>query len=169
MRLQTSLKAYIEWGQKYNLLLNASKSKAMLICSPPMRQGVGCPAPFNAGNKQIMFVHSYCYLGCVNNDVLSIENEYKAVYRKAEHKVYMLVKLKFFVDKRTALLIYKQAILPYFDYGGFLLTSCNQGQTKYLQTLQNNALRICLQYRLVDRVSEVALHHEGKIQSLDQP
>ena len=34
MRLQTSLKAYIEWGQKYNLLLNASKSKAMLICSP---------------------------------------------------------------------------------------------------------------------------------------
>ena len=52
-----------------------------------------------------MFVHSYCYLGCVNNDVLSIENEYKAVYRKAEHKVYMLVKLIFFMDKKTALLI----------------------------------------------------------------
>ena len=100
MRLQTSLNAYIEWGQKYNLLLNASKSKAMLICSPPMRQRIGCPAPFNAGNRQIMFVHSYCYLGCVINDVLSIENEYKAVYRKAERRVYMLGKLSFLWIKR---------------------------------------------------------------------
>ena len=43
-------------------------------------------------------------------------------YRKAERKVYrpMLGKLRYYVDKKTALLIYKQAVLPYFDYGGFL-------------------------------------------------
>ena len=58
------------------------------------------------------------------------------------------------VDMDAALLIYKQAVLPYFDYGGFLLMSCNQGQKIDLQTLQNNALRICLRYRLADRVSE---------------
>ena len=84
-----------------------------------MKYSLGCPAPFNAGNRQIMFVHRYCYLGCVINDELSIINEYKAVYRKAERKVYMLGKLRFFVDKNTALLIYKQAVLPYFDYGVF--------------------------------------------------
>ena len=39
---------------------------------------------------------------------------------------------------------------------------------KDLQTLQNNALHICLRYRLADRVSERVLHYEGRIQSLDQ-
>ena len=167
-RLQSDLDVYISWGKKYNLLLNATKSKAMLICNNTMRQYVGCPAPFNAGNRQIMFVHGYCYLGCVINDELTISDEYKAVYRKAERKVYMLGKLRYFVDKKTALLIYKQAVLPYFDYGGFLLISCNRGQKKDLQTLQNNALRICLRYRLADRVSERILHHEGNMQSLEQ-
>ena len=135
----------------------------MLVCNTPARQCVGCPAPFNAGNRQILFVNIYCYLGCKISDELSILNEYKAVYMKAERKVYMLGKLRYFVDKVTALLIYKQAVLPYFDYGGFLLVSCNLGQKKDLQTLQNNALRICLRYKLSDRVSERNLHLEGNI------
>ena len=79
------------------------------------------PRPFNAGNRQILFVHSYCYLGCVIYEDLSQNGEYKALYRKAERKVYMLGKLSYFVDKNTALLIYKQAVLPYVDYGGFFL------------------------------------------------
>ena len=167
-RLQTALNVYNSWGRKYNLLLNTSKSKAMLICNTQARQRIGCPAPFNADNRQIMYVHSYCYLGCLINDELTVENEYKSVFRKAEQKVYMLGKLRYFVDKKTALLIYKQAVLPYFDYAGFLLVSCNQGQKKDLQTLQNNALRLCLRYRLVDKVSERILHYESNLQSLEQ-
>ena len=166
--LQNDLDVYINWGKEHNLVLNASKSKAMLICNSNVRPIIGDPAPFNAGNRQIMFVHSYCYLGCVINDELTIANEYKAVYRKAERKVYMLGKLRYYVSKETALLIYKQAVLPYFDYGGFLLLSANRGQTKDLQTLQNNALRICLRYNLRDKVSEERLHTEAGIQSLDQ-
>ena len=59
------LNIYINWGRKYNLLLNAMKSKAMLICSSANRLPIGSPAPFIAGNRQIMFVHSYCYLGYI--------------------------------------------------------------------------------------------------------
>ena len=105
----------------------------MLFCNAPVRQHIDCPAPFNVSTRQIMFVHSYCYLGCVINYELCISNENKAVYREAERKVYMLGKLRYFIDKDTALLIYKQAVLPYFDYGGFLLVSCNQGQRKDLR------------------------------------
>ena len=56
-------------------------------------------------------------------------------------------KLRKFVDSRTALLIYKQAILPIVEYAGFVLISCSQGQRYYwLWVLQNNALRICKKY-----------------------
>ena len=48
----------------------------------------------------------------------------------------------------SAILMYKQAVLPSFDYGGFLLVSCDKSQKKDLQVLQNNALRISLRYRL---------------------
>ena len=140
----------------------------MLICNKNVRSAIGVPTPFNAGSRQITCVHSYCYLGCIINDELTVLNEFKAVYRRAERKVYMLGKLRYFVPKETALLIYKQAILPYFDYGGFLQLSCNRGQAKDLQTLQNNALRICLRYNLVDRVFEERLHTEGKIENLEQ-
>ena len=166
--LQTDLDIYIEWGNDHNLSLNASKSKAMMICNKAARAVIGDPAPFNAGNRQIMFVHNYCYLGCVINDELTLANEYKALYRKVECKVYMLGKLRYYIDKKTSLLIYKQAVLPYFDYGGFLLVSANRKQIKDLQTLQNNALRISLRYNLVDRISEERLHREASLQSLDQ-
>ena len=166
--LQSELNMYIQWGNEHNLTLNASKSKAMMICNKNTRSVIGDPAPFNAGNRQIMFVHSYCYLGCVMNDELTLVNEYKALYRKAERKVYMLGKLRYYIDKRTALLIYKQAVLPYFDYSGFLLLSASSKQIKDLQTLQNNALRICLRYNLVDRVSEERLHNEAALQNLVQ-
>ena len=95
-------------------------------------------------------------------------HEYKAVYHKVEQKVFMLGKLRYFVDKKTAVLIHKQVVLPYLDSAGFLTLSCNVGHRKDLQILRNNALRICLRYRLADRVRIEALHSEANLQSVEQ-
>ena len=62
----------------------------------------------------------------------------------------------------------KQAILPLFEYAGFVLGSCNVGQRKGLQTLQNNALRMCKMYYLLDRISIDRLHTECNILGLEQ-
>ena len=51
------------------------------------------------------------------------------------------------------LLVYKQLVLPFVDYAGFMLITCNKGCRRDLQILQNNALRICLRYRMVDHVT----------------
>ena len=48
------------------------------------------------------------------------------------------------------------------------MLSVTRKQIKDLQTLQNNALRICLRYKLVDRVTEHRLHNEATLQSLEQ-
>ena len=64
--------------------------------------------------------------------------------------------------------MYKQAILPFIDYAGFLLISCNIGSRRDLQVLQNNALCICLRYRMVDHVTIGQLHTEAHLQSLEQ-
>ena len=60
----------------------------------------------------------------------------------------------------------KQAILPFIDYASFMLNSCNLGCKKDLQILQNNALRICVRYKMVDHVTIDRLHAEANLQRL---
>ena len=167
-KLQTSLDTYIMWGKEHNLALNAKKTKAMLVCNTAKRDLLNDPAPFNAGNSTISFVKNFCYLGCIIDSELTMVPALKDVYRKVEQKIYMLGKLRYLVDKKTAVLIYKQTILPHLDYIGFVLLSGNIGARKSLQTLQNNALRLCLRYRLIDHVRIERLHTEAKIQSVEQ-
>ena len=140
----------------------------MVICNKRKRIVLGNPAPFNAGNRPISFVQHFCYLGAILDNQMSMLQEYKAVYRKVEYKIFMLGKLRYFLDKRAALLVYKQAILPFVDYAGFLLLSASLGCKRDLQVLQNNALRICLRYRRQDHVSIERLHEEANLQSLEQ-
>ena len=79
------------------------------------------PRPFNAGNRPISFVNKCCYLGCIIDNELTMVPEYKSVYRRIEHKVFLLGKLKYFIDSRAVLLVYKQTILPFLNYAGFVL------------------------------------------------
>ena len=59
-------------------------------------------------------------------------------------------------------------ILPLFDYCFFLLSSCNLGQKKELQRIQNSCLRACLLYNLIEHITMDRLHREMKIVSLEQ-
>ena len=79
----------------------------------------------------------------------------------------MICKIRKYVDNRTALLIYKQAVLPIVEYA-FVLISCTIEQRYDLQILQNNALRMCNRYRLLGRIRTDRLHTECKILGLEQ-
>ena len=72
------------------------------------------------------------------------------------------------VNTRTAILVYKQAILPLLEYAGFVLGSCSIGQRRELQKLQNNALRLCKKYYLLDMIRIDVLHNECRIIGLEQ-
>ena len=49
-----------------------------------------------------------------------------------------------------------------------MLLACGKGLKKDLQKLQNNALRICLRYCMIDHVTIEHLHEEANLQSLEQ-
>ena len=67
-----------------------------------------------------------------------------------------------------ALTIHKQTILPILDSAGFLIISGNISDISDLLRLQNDALRICFNVRLRDRVSIVQMHCRAKLLSLEQ-
>ena len=59
-------------------------------------------------------------------------------------------------------------ILPVLDYAGFLLISCNLGERRELQLLQNDALRSCCMYNRDDHVRLDELHRNVKLLGLEQ-
>ena len=82
--------------------------------------------------------------------------------------LFKLCKLRRNITTFSAILIYKQSILPLLDYAGFLLHSTNVSDRNDLQILQNDALRTVYNVRRRDRMSIKKLHAEAKLLSLEQ-
>ena len=164
-RLQYGLNDYVAWGLENNMHLNAMKTKSMLI-TPTTQYNLY--RPLSTGGKVIQFVNTFNYLGVLLDDKLSFTPYYNLVKRRVGNKIFVLSKIRKFVDNMTALLIYKQAILPLLEYAGFILGSCNVGQRRELQILQNNALRLCKRYYLLDMIQIDRLHDECKLLGLEQ-
>ena len=75
------------------------------------------------------------------------------------HKVFLLTKIRKYIDKKQALTIYKNKIMPYFDYGDIFLIGVQVKTRDMLQKLQNRALRLALNRDSRHGVWE--LHHEA--------
>ena len=133
-KLQKGLNEYVTWGKNNNMHLNTNKTKTMLI-TPTVQYNIY--RPLSSDSKNIQYVNNFNYLGVLLDDQLTFTPYYKMVKRRVENKIFTLSKIRKYVDNRTALLIYKQAILPLFEYAGFVLESCRIGQRKELQKLQN--------------------------------
>ena len=80
----------------------------------------------------------------------------------------MLRKIRRNITTYAAISLYKQMMLPLFDYSGYMLLSCNLGQKRELQRIQNSCIRTCLLYNRIDHITIGQLHREMKIISLEQ-
>ena len=88
-----------------------------------------------------------------------------SVIQKVSNRIYQLTRIRSFITKRAALLIYKNMILPVLEYGDIFLHSASQTVRKKLQTLQNKALRCALKKEKLTKSNE--LHREAKILKLN--
>ena len=82
--------------------------------------------------------------------------------------MFNLRKLRQYITEKSAIAIYKQTILPVFDYAGFMLISCNKSDRQDLHTIQNDALRTCYNVRRRDKLSVSNMHRRSHLLSLDQ-
>ena len=129
------------WCVSNRLRLNSSKTKVMYT-STQFRLDRVQKCPLICGNDIIGHVNSYVYLGIFLDAGMSMIQYATHLYNRVQIKLFTLSKIRRFIDKSVATIIYKQTILPIFDYGVFLLDSSTQKTIDDLQKLQNKALRI---------------------------
>ena len=120
------------------------------------------------GNYDNNFVRGYVYLGVTIDGVMSLVPLVITVKQRISDKIFMLRKISRLLTFESAVLAYKQTILPIIDYAGFFIIAFRKDDKRDLQVLQNDILRICNMSRISDRVSIEELHANCKIVSLEQ-
>lgn len=116
-------------------------------------------------SNKLSFVNTYCYLGVDFDQNLTMSGHLDKVIKKTKPLLYMLGKLRFYVDEETVVQIYKTYVLPVIESGIFVLDGYYKHQVSRLQKLQNKALRLCFKKGNMCRF--FPLHVKARLLSLD--
>ena len=167
-KLQADLDHFINWTKKNSLSLHAKKSQAMIVGTRNKISKLNDIIPFQINNICMKYVKQYNYLGIILDAEMSLIPLCKNVEKRVIDKVFMIRKIRRYITYHAALQIYKQLILPIFDYAGFLLIACNKNKKHDLQVMQNDVLRFCNNNRREDRVMLNDMHKHANLVSLEQ-
>ena len=107
---------------------------------------------------------SYEYLGIILDNNITFKSTIGKNVSSASNRCYMLGNMRRRMSTQTAILVYKQTILPVLEYCGYLFNGVIDTQHKRLQLLQNRGLRISLNVQKCYHISD--LHKEAKVDYL---
>ena len=153
------------WFNNNRLTINLDKTKLMLFATKNMQKNASFPQIELSGTI-LQYVRQFNYLGVKLDSRLTFEMHANECLRLVSHKLFLLTKIRKYIDKKQALTIYKSKIMPYFDYGDIFLIGVQVKTRDMLQKLQNRALRLVLNKD--SRYNVWQLHHEAITPMLDK-
>lgn len=110
---------------------------------------------------QLGRVEKYSYLGLTIDRNIDFENHINNLIARSYNKIYMLGKLRKFIDPRTSNQIFKSYILPQLEYCDYLLIGARKSTLCKLQKAVNHILRIC--FKVPHGTSNFKLHTSAKL------
>ena len=112
--LQEDLDRLANWCVDNDIYINTSKTKVMFFGSRAKINSSTLPE-LNIGEKTLPRVKTYTYLGLKLDEQLNMETHANSLIQKVSNKIYHLTKIRSFVTRKAALLIYKNMILPILE------------------------------------------------------
>ena len=162
--LQRDLKNLERWCKLNDIFVNIKKTKYMIFGSKQALQNINEPC-LKINGTPLSRTKTYNYLGINLDEQLNYETHLSGVIRKVSHKVYQLKRMRRFINKKAALAVYKNMILPIHEYGDILFVSASYENRKRLQTLQNKALKCAL--NLDPTAGTLETHRLAKLDKLN--
>ena len=166
--LQQSLAYVTRWLGQNALKLNVKKSKCLVILAKSKLRMIDREVLLTVDDQSLDFIENYNYLGFILDAEMSLKPLLSHVKKITTTKIKTLYKIRKYIDTPGALAIYKQMILPLLDYSSFLLLACPKTDREDMQIIQNNALRLCNDVRLSDRITLIEIHSRANLLSLEQ-
>ena len=127
----------LEWCNMNRLTVNIKKTKHMMYsCKKKSLSLSKCI------NDELENVHSYKYLGVEIDDLLTYNKFADVVWNKVNNRLYNFAKIRPYLSESLACQIYKQTIMPLFEYASFILDSATKKNCNKLDKLQERAVRL---------------------------
>lgn len=106
-----------KYFNQLNLLLNAKKTKTVHFDKVLSGKNLSKFEKIVINNVEIEVVDKFKYLGFVIDNRLSFSYRIKNCIKQVNHKMFLLRKIRGYMNATTSLLLYKSMILPYLEYG----------------------------------------------------
>ena len=135
------------WLKQNKLLVNPKKCEAMFIGTRQRLKNKNDAIKhchISIEGNEIQKVDSCKYLGVIIDKNLSWNDHIERVRKKVIKSIYLLKRLRSFINERTALLFYRSIIQCNLDYCSSVWSNGSKSQLDKLQFLQNRALRIVM-------------------------
>ena len=164
--LQEDLNSVNTWCQENKLTVNAAKTKVLWSYSQrsiPDLEG----AVLTLNNEPLEIVPVFNYLGVKINRYLGMTQHMKKVIGMVQSKLPALRRIRAGADQPTAVLVYTTMIRSTMEYCSFTYGGGPVWAERKLQTLQNDALRICEKIRDPCGVNIVNLHGRNNVPMLE--
>ena len=165
MHLQSDLDNVANWCKGNKLSINVKKTKGMVLGTRSMVKKRFIIPKLKIQGNTIDYVFQYKYLGVTIDEILSFRAHLNNTIKLVAHKITTLNKIRCYISDDAAIKLYKTMILPYMDYGDIFFMNANSDQLKKLQTLQNRALRTCLNTQLATPIE--ILHQSVQLPKLN--
>ena len=167
---QKILDKYVLWSTTNGLKINVAKTKQMFFNSRNRNQ-----QPLNnicITGGTVTNADTYVYLGVTMDRNLTFEPFLKSIIQKVNYKLYLFGKIRYMWTFAAAILVYKQMVLPFFDYLDILIDSGFKLHIDKLQQLQFRGIKIIYQYHMHGRKitsdDECLLHSELGLEFLER-
>ena len=163
--LQNNLKTISSWCND-----NVKKSHWMRtkVCGNNQNMDYDM-ATFRISNSELTEVDLYKYLGLHIDNNLNFHTHHKKLISQVQLKLSQSRKIRAFVNKKAAILIYKCTILPVIEYADFLQDQGIVYINKAIQKLQNLGLLIAHNQHILpfnQRDSSETLHRNSRLPRL---
>ena len=120
--LQADADRVYEWFCMSGLCINKDKTQVLLFNPPTVPYIEPC---IKMGDTVLKLCNKYEYLGIILDCGLSLIQTISKTVSTSSNRCFMLNRFRKKVSKPTAILVYKQTILPVLDYCGYLFNGTN--------------------------------------------
>ena len=135
-RIQPELNILQEWFNLNRLKLNIKKCSTLLIATRSKLSNVDYTNKVTIDNIPLNFVDKYKYLGTTIDKEMTLSGLLSDIKKSVLNRLFTLRNIRRYITEKCAITIYKQTILPVFDYVNFMLVSCNKSDLHDLQMFQ---------------------------------
>lgn len=135
--LSKAASKFKNWCDLNKLTLNLNKSKVLLISGSTAKKikQIKETVVVTINNEPLELVSEYKYLGIVLDERLNFHSHLDSIRKRISQRLYLLKKIRWVINYKDALLLYKSSILPYFDLGSLFYVCCNHDKLNSLQKL----------------------------------